>query len=273
MEDCAAPVTIGQGAGARVVTLDLPAVHARRRDDAGRAALDAAARPLRHPAPARGLRARGPRAHRPPLGRDPRRPDRTRPARSRSPRRSRGTPRVANRLLRRVRDWAEVRGDGRRHGRRRRRGAGAARGRSRGLDRLDRDILSALCTTFSGGARRAVDARRSPSARRRTRSRTSTSRTCCSAGCCAARRAGASRPPAPTSIWGSSLPGSSRCSDLPGGSWRRRMPCARPLPFPRGVSWPITSSVPAAETAQRQPIGPPAFARLRKAARSAASAS
>ena len=36
----------------------------------------------------------------------------TRPAPSRSPARARGTPRIANRLLRRVRDFAEVRGNG-----------------------------------------------------------------------------------------------------------------------------------------------------------------
>ncbi|GCD21371.1 Holliday junction ATP-dependent DNA helicase RuvB [Cellulomonas algicola] len=65
--------------------------------------------------------------------------------------RSRGTPRIANRLLRRVRDWAEVRGDGSLD-------LGAARAAlevyevdERGLDRLDRAVLSALCTRFGGG--------------------------------------------------------------------------------------------------------------------------
>lgn len=65
--------------------------------------------------------------------------------------RSRGTPRIANRLLRRVRDWAEVRGDGSLD-------LGAARAAlevyevdQRGLDRLDRAVLSALCTRFGGG--------------------------------------------------------------------------------------------------------------------------
>ena len=65
--------------------------------------------------------------------------------------RSRGTPRIANRLLRRVRDWAEVRGDGRLT-------LGAARNAlevyevdERGLDRLDRSVLEALCTRFAGG--------------------------------------------------------------------------------------------------------------------------
>lgn len=65
--------------------------------------------------------------------------------------RSRGTPRIANRLLRRVRDWALVNGldevD-----------AGAAAEAlemyevdSRGLDRLDRAVLEALCLKFHGG--------------------------------------------------------------------------------------------------------------------------
>ena len=66
-------------------------------------------------------------------------------------RRSRGTPRIANRLLRRVRDFAEVR-------------AGGVVGRSvardglalfgvdeLGLDKVDRAILSALCERFGGG--------------------------------------------------------------------------------------------------------------------------
>lgn len=65
--------------------------------------------------------------------------------------RSRGTPRVANRLLRRVRDWAEVRGAGRLD-------LAAATAAltlyevdSRGLDRLDRGVLDALCRRFGGG--------------------------------------------------------------------------------------------------------------------------
>ena len=65
--------------------------------------------------------------------------------------RSRGTPRVANRLLRRVRDWAQVHGTGI--------GTVDAAGAAlavyevddRGLDRLDRAVLRALCTRFGGG--------------------------------------------------------------------------------------------------------------------------
>ncbi|HET9657963.1 MAG TPA: Holliday junction branch migration DNA helicase RuvB [Kineosporiaceae bacterium] len=66
-------------------------------------------------------------------------------------RRSRGTPRIANRLLRRVRDWAQVRGDGVLD-----RAAADAALRvyavdARGLDRLDGAVLQALCTRFGGG--------------------------------------------------------------------------------------------------------------------------
>ena len=61
-----------------------------------------------------------------------------------------GTPRVANRLLKRARDYAEVRGDGTVTAESRG-GAGAARGRPRGLDRLDREILRMICEKFGGG--------------------------------------------------------------------------------------------------------------------------
>ena len=66
--------------------------------------------------------------------------------------RSRGTPRIANRLLRRVQDWAQVHGT-----------PGVADLASTqaalkvfevdamGLDRLDRSALTALCTRFGGG--------------------------------------------------------------------------------------------------------------------------
>ncbi|MQA82610.1 MAG: Holliday junction branch migration DNA helicase RuvB [Streptosporangiales bacterium] len=65
--------------------------------------------------------------------------------------RSRGTPRIANRLLRRVRDFAEVRSDGVVT-------VDVARAALRvydvdedGLDRLDRSVLDALLSKFGGG--------------------------------------------------------------------------------------------------------------------------
>jgi holliday junction DNA helicase RuvB len=65
--------------------------------------------------------------------------------------RSRGTPRIANRLLKRVRDFAEVRGDGNVD-----RDTAAAGltlfGVDRlGLDKVDRAILHAVCARFGGG--------------------------------------------------------------------------------------------------------------------------
>ena len=65
--------------------------------------------------------------------------------------RSRGTPRIANRLLRRVRDYAQVRADGvvTQHV------AEAAlelyEVDALGLDRLDRSVIDALCRRFGGG--------------------------------------------------------------------------------------------------------------------------
>lgn len=150
MEDRRLPITIGQGAGARVVTLDLPAF----------TLIGATTRAGLLSTP---LRDRFGIQHR----LEPYAPDDLARIVRRSAEildvrideggalaiaaRSRGTPRVANRLLRRVRDWAEVRGSGI--------VTDAAAGEAltllevdeQGLDRLDREILGALCTAFSGG--------------------------------------------------------------------------------------------------------------------------
>ena len=74
--------------------------------------------------------------------------------------RSRGTPRVANRLLKRVRDYAEVRMGGVVS-------AGAAvealeflEVDALGLDRLDREILQCDLREVRGRPGRALDARR-----------------------------------------------------------------------------------------------------------------
>jgi Holliday junction DNA helicase RuvB len=66
-------------------------------------------------------------------------------------RRSRGTPRIANRLLKRVRDYAQVRGDGRID----RECADAALSLLNvdqlGLDRMDRQILKTILENYDGG--------------------------------------------------------------------------------------------------------------------------
>lgn len=65
--------------------------------------------------------------------------------------RSRGTPRIANRLLRRVRDFAQVHHDGRVTRSIAAKALELYEVDELGLDRLDRAVLSALCTRFGGG--------------------------------------------------------------------------------------------------------------------------
>ncbi len=65
--------------------------------------------------------------------------------------RSRGTPRVANRLLRRVRDYVDVRGDGIVSGEASRKALDMMEVDSLGLDDVDRKILSTIIENFSGG--------------------------------------------------------------------------------------------------------------------------
>jgi Holliday junction DNA helicase RuvB len=66
-------------------------------------------------------------------------------------RRARGTPRIANRLLRRVRDYAEVTADGRVDRATAEQGLALFGVDGRGLDQVDRAILTALCRRFGGG--------------------------------------------------------------------------------------------------------------------------
>jgi Holliday junction DNA helicase RuvB len=66
-------------------------------------------------------------------------------------RRSRGTPRIANRLLRRVRDFAEVRAEGIVTFEAAVAGLALYGVDQRGLDKVDRAILDALCARFGGG--------------------------------------------------------------------------------------------------------------------------
>ncbi|WP_297781973.1 Holliday junction branch migration DNA helicase RuvB [Aeromicrobium sp.] len=65
--------------------------------------------------------------------------------------RSRGTPRIANRLLRRVRDYAEVRAGGVVDHDVARSALALYEVDELGLDRLDRAVLDALCRSFGGG--------------------------------------------------------------------------------------------------------------------------
>jgi holliday junction DNA helicase RuvB len=150
MEDRRLPITVGQGAGARVVTLDLPAftlvgattrtglLTTPLRDRFGIQArlepyaVEDLARIVRRSAGILGIAVdeRGAIA---------------------IAARSRGTPRVANRLLKRVRDYAEVRGDGVVGERIAHEALELLEVDGQGLDRLDREILRAICVKFDGG--------------------------------------------------------------------------------------------------------------------------
>ncbi|MGV8909879.1 MAG: Holliday junction branch migration DNA helicase RuvB [Propionicimonas sp.] len=65
--------------------------------------------------------------------------------------RSRGTPRIANRLLRRVRDYAQVKADGRLSLKVAMAALELYEVDLLGLDRLDRAVLDAICRGFGGG--------------------------------------------------------------------------------------------------------------------------
>ncbi|MFL5819407.1 MAG: Holliday junction branch migration DNA helicase RuvB [Solirubrobacteraceae bacterium] len=150
LEDRRLPITVGQGAGARVITLDLPAftlvaattragllttplrdrfgiqhrVEHYAQDDLARIVLRSAAI-LRATIDEDGARAIA--------------------------QRSRGTPRVANRLLKRVRDYAQVRAGGVIDVTIADAALDLLEVDAAGLDRLDREILRTICTKFGGG--------------------------------------------------------------------------------------------------------------------------
>ena len=66
-------------------------------------------------------------------------------------RRSRGTPRIANALLRRVRDFAQIKGDGNIDLKIAHYGLEALNVDQHGLDEMDNKILSTIIEKFSGG--------------------------------------------------------------------------------------------------------------------------
>jgi len=150
MEDRRLPITVGQGAGARVITLDLPPftlvaattragllttplrdrfgiqhrVEHYGQEDLARIVLRSAAI-LQAAIDEPGARAIA--------------------------QRSRGTPRVANRLLKRVRDYAQVRAGGVIDAAIADAALDLLEVDAAGLDRLDREILRTICATFGGG--------------------------------------------------------------------------------------------------------------------------
>src|SRR6185436_12691623 len=66
-------------------------------------------------------------------------------------RRSRGTPRIANNLLRRVRDYAQVRGDGRITSELADKALAILEIDENGLDEMDKRILETIIVKFGGG--------------------------------------------------------------------------------------------------------------------------
>ena len=148
MEDFRVDVVVGKGPGATAIPLEIPRFTLVGATT-GAGLLPAATRPVRFHRPARLLR---------------------RPASSTSctarrncwgpldgpgaveiARRSRGTPRIVNRLLRRVRDFAQVRADGRVTKSVAQAALALYEVDELGLDRLDRGVLEAICRRFGGG--------------------------------------------------------------------------------------------------------------------------
>lgn len=150
MEDRRLPITVGQGAGARVVTLDLPPftlVGATTR--AGLLTT-----PLRDRF---GLQHRLEPYETADLAEIVRRSAAIldiaidEAGAQAIAARSRGTPRVANRLLRRARDFAEVRAEGVITAQAAQHALALLDIDDHGLDRLDRELLRAICARFGGG--------------------------------------------------------------------------------------------------------------------------
>jgi holliday junction DNA helicase RuvB len=150
MEDRCLPITVGQGAGARVVTIDLPPF----------TLIGATTRTGLLTTPLRdrfGIQHRLEHYDAHDLARIVRRSARLLEVAIEDggavaiAQRSRGTPRVANRLLKRVRDYAEVRHSGIITGEVAEDALDLLEVDHEGLDRLDREILRAICEKFSGG--------------------------------------------------------------------------------------------------------------------------
>jgi Holliday junction DNA helicase RuvB len=150
MEDHCLPITVGQGAGARVVTIDLPAF----------TLIGATTRAGLLSTPLRdrfGIQHRLDHYDAHDLARIVRRSARLLGVDVEDggavaiASRARGTPRVANRLLKRVRDYAEVRGAGVVTEQAADAALDLLEVDQAGLDRLDREILRTICEKFSGG--------------------------------------------------------------------------------------------------------------------------
>ena len=175
MEDFEIDIMIGQGPGARSTKLPVQPFTLIGATTRGGVVDGAAAVSVRHRPSARLLRRD--RSHRDchAVGAHPQRGDRPEAA-AEIARRSRGTPRIANRLLRRVRDFAQVRSDGRVTGAVCQDALQLLEVDAHGFDESDRRLLRTIIDKFAGGPVGVSTAWPRPSAKRRTRSKTSTSR-------------------------------------------------------------------------------------------------
>ena len=268
MEDHRLPITVGQGAGARVVTLELPPftlvgattrtglLTTPLRDRFGIQArlepyaIDELASIVRRSAGILeiGLEDDGAVA---------------------IAARSRGTPRVANRLLKRVRDYAEVRMEGVVT-------AAAAEAAlellevdERGLDRLDREILRAICVEVRRRPGRAFDAR-GGRGRGAGHDRGRLRAVSVDAGTDQAHAAWTRGDAGGVRAFGiASAVRPSTCRNGPGADWTRRR---APLPY-SVAPWPIRSSAQTAVIAPPSSTATSASPASRRAARSAGSRS
>ena len=142
---------LDKGPSARSIQIELNPFTLVGRHDAQRAADQPAEGPFRHPVPFGVLRQPRTERHRPPFGLDPGAFRSTIEAAREVALRSRGTPRIANALLRRVRDFAMVKGGGRIDLEITRYALNALNIDSRGLDRMDNKILRTIIDKFGGG--------------------------------------------------------------------------------------------------------------------------
>ena len=193
MEDYALDVMIGKGPSRAEPAAQPEAVHGRRRHDPRGPHQLPVARPVRRHVPARLLHRRRAGRDRRPLGARSWTCRSSPPATRAIARRGRGTPRIVNRLLKRVRDHAQVHGDGRvRRGRPRATRCARMEIDDEGLDSTDRKLPGRDRPEVRVGAGRRGRAGGGAVRGDRDHRGRATSRSCCGSGSSTARRRAAS---------------------------------------------------------------------------------
>ena len=151
MEDYQIDIMIGQGPSARSVKFPVPKFTLIGATTRAGLLTSPLREPLRDRPPPRLLHRRRPRGDRAAVGAAAGRRHRRRARRTRLARRSRGTPRVANRLLRRVRDYAQVRAAGEITLPVAEAGLALLEVDEHGFDEIDRRLLRTIIDKFGGG--------------------------------------------------------------------------------------------------------------------------